>query len=162
MGDLHGTDGKPAGELQVPIACNRKEGDMKEIHEMPVTDAVIKQVEEMADKDGAIKGNNFKDRKGLEYEFNNDEEYTILVEPDEPAPFPDIPADAPGMLTETEEEYGIDDVVQDKPEMSDEQRAVLAAYNSGLDFLPVPTNVTGGEVIEILDDDKEDILNEYE
>ena len=28
------------------------------------------------------------------------------------------------MLTELEEEYGIDDVVQDKPEMSDEQRAV--------------------------------------
>jgi hypothetical protein len=38
------------------------------------------------------------------------------------------------MLTELEEEYGIDDVVQDEPEMSDEQRAVLAANNSGLDF----------------------------
>ena len=88
--------------------------------EMPVTDAVIRQVEEMAVKDGAIKGINFKDRKGIEYEFDNDEEYKMLVEPDEPAPFPDIPADAPGMLTKTEEEYGIDDVVQDEPEMSDE------------------------------------------
>jgi hypothetical protein len=39
----------------------------------------------------------------------------MLVEPDEPAPFPDIPADAPGMLTMTEDEYGIDDVVQDEP-----------------------------------------------
>ena len=45
----------------------------------------------------------------------------MLVEPDEPAPFPDILADAPGMLTETEEEYEIDDVMQDEPEMSDEQ-----------------------------------------
>ena len=67
--------------------------------EMPVTDAVIKQGEEMAVKDGAIKGINFKDRKGLEYEFDSDEEYEMLVEPDEPAPFPDIQADAPGMLT---------------------------------------------------------------
>ena len=86
----------------------------------------------------------------------------MLVEPDEPAPFPDILADAPGMLTITEEEYGIDDVVQDEPEMSDEQQVVLAANNLGLDFLSVPTKVTGGEVIEILDNDKEDVLNEYE
>ncbi len=54
---------------------------------MPVTGAVITQAEEMAVKDGAIKGINFEDRKGLEYEFDNDEEYEILVEPDEPAPF---------------------------------------------------------------------------
>jgi len=39
---------------------------------------------------------NFKDRKGDEYEFENDEEYKMMVEPDEPAPFPDIPAEAPG------------------------------------------------------------------
>jgi hypothetical protein len=38
----------------------------------------------------------------------------------------------------------------------------LAANNSGLDFSSVPTKVTGGEVIEILDDDEEDVLNEYE
>ncbi len=44
----------------------------------------------------------------------------------------------------------------------DEQLAFLAANNSGLDFLSVPTKVTGREVIEILDDDKEDVLNEYE
>ena len=111
---------------------------------MPVTDAVIKQVEEMAVKDGAVKGLNFKDRKGFEYEFDNDEEYKILVEPDEPAPFPDIPADAPGILTELEEEYGIDNIVQDEPYMSDEQQAVLATNNSGLDFSSVPTKVTGG------------------
>ena len=125
--------------------------------EMRVTDAVIKQVEEMAVKDGAVKGINFKDRKGVEYEFDNDKEYNILVEPDEPASFPDIPADAPGMLTELEEEYGIDNVVQDEPEMSDERQAILAANNSGLDFSSVPTKVTRGEVVEILDNDIEDV-----
>ena len=38
----------------------------------------------------------------------------------------------------------------------------MAANNSGLDFSSVPTKVTRGEVIEILDDDEEDMLNEYE
>jgi len=129
--------------------------------EMPVTDAVIEQVEEMAVKDGAIKGINFTDRKGLEYEFNNDKEYKILVEPDELAPFPDIPADAPGILTELDQEYGINNIVKDEPKMSDEQQVVLAANNLELDFLSVTTKMTGGEVIEILDDDEEDVLNEY-
>ena len=39
---------------------------------------------------------------------------------------------------------------------------VLAANNLGLDFSSVPTKVTGGEVIEILDDNEEDVLNEFE
>jgi len=45
--------------------------------------------------------------------------------------------------------------------MSDEQQVVLRANNLGLDFLSVPTEVTGGEVIEILDNDEEDVFNEY-
>ena len=44
--------------------------------------------------------------------------------------------------------------------MSDEQRAMLAANNSGLDFSSVPTKVTGGEVIKILDDNEEEVMNE--
>ena len=36
----------------------------------------------------------------------------------------------------------------------------MAANNLGLDFLSVPTKVTRGEVIEILNNDKEDVLNE--
>ncbi len=84
-----------------------------------------------------------------------------MVEPDEPAPFPDIPAEAPGMLTELEEAYGVDEVVQDEPEQSDEQQSILAAENSGIDFSSIPTKVSGGEVIKILDDDEEDVIDEY-
>jgi hypothetical protein len=80
---------------------------------MPITESVIKQVEAMAVEDGAVKGINFKDRKGFEYEFDNDEEYKMMVEPDEPAPFLDVPAEVPGMLTELEEAYGVEKVVQD-------------------------------------------------
>jgi hypothetical protein len=83
----------------------------------------------------------------------------MLVEPDEPAPFPDIPVEVPGMLTELEEEYGVNDVVQDKPKESNEQQAMMVAENSGLVFLYVPTKATGGEGIKILDDDKEDVMN---
>ena len=154
--------GNLQGSYKFLSLATGKKVTRKKFTEMPVTDAVIKQVEEMAVKDGAIKGINFKDRKGLEYEFDKNKEYEMLVEPDEPAPFPDIPADVPGMLTKTEEEYGIDDVVKDEPEMSDEQRAVLAWNNLRLDFSSVPTKVTGGEVIEILDDNEEDVMNEYE
>jgi hypothetical protein len=128
---------------------------------MPVTDLAIKQVEEMAVKDGAVKVINFKDRKGVKNEFDNDEEYEMLVEPDEPTPFPDIATESPGMLTKLKEEFGINDVVQDEPKMSDEQQAVLAANNSGLDISSVPTKVTGGEVIEILDNNAEDMMNKY-
>jgi hypothetical protein len=60
----------------------------------------------------------------------------MLIEPDDLAPFPDIPAEALGMLTELEKEYGVDDAVQDEPdEMSDEQPAILAVKQLGIGFL---------------------------
>ncbi len=93
--------------------------------------------------------------------FDNEDEYETLMEPDEPSPYPDIPTEAPGILTAIEEEYGVDDVVQDELGLSDEQHALLAAQNSGLDFSSIPTKVNGGEVIEILDDNEEEALNEY-
>ncbi len=115
----------PTGNLQgsykfLSLATGKKVTQRKFI-EMPITELVIKQVEAMAVEDGAVKGINFKDRKGFEHEFDNDEEYEMMVDPDEPTPFPDIPAEAPGMLTELEEACGVDEVVQDEPEQSDEQ-----------------------------------------
>ncbi len=93
--------------------------------------------------------------------FDNEDEYKTLMEPDEPSPYPDIPAEAPGILTAIEEEYGVDDVVQDEPVLSNEQGAILATQNSGLDFSSIPTKVNGGEVIKILDDNEEEAINEY-
>ncbi len=95
----------------------------------------------------------------MEYKFDNDKEDEMLVEPNKPAPFPDIPAETPGMLTELEEEYGVNEVVQYEPKESNEQQAMMAAENSGLDFLSIPTKATGGEVIEILDNKEEDVMN---
>ncbi len=128
---------------------------------MPITESVIEQVEKMAVKDGATKGLSFKNRKGIEYEFNNDEEYEMLVEPEEPAPYPDIPAKAPGMLTEREEEFGVIDVVQEEMEQTGEERAIMAGENLGLDFLSMPTKVMSGEEIEILKDEEEEVIKEF-
>ncbi len=83
------------------------------------------------------------------------------MEPDEPSPYQDIPAEPPRILMAIEEEHRVDDVVQDEPELSDKQHAILAAQNSGLDFSSIPTKVNGGEVIKILDDDEEEAIDEY-
>jgi hypothetical protein len=60
----------PTGNLQgsnkfLSLATGKKVTRRK-FTEMPVTDTVIKQVEEVAVKDGAVKGINFKDRNGVE------------------------------------------------------------------------------------------------
>ncbi len=100
MGNLHGTNRNPAGELQFPSLATGKKVTQRKFTEMPVTEVVIKQVEEMAVKGGAVKGINFK-----QYKFDNDKEYKMLVEPNKPAPFPDIQAEVLCMLTELKEEY---------------------------------------------------------
>jgi hypothetical protein len=56
----------PTGNLQgsykfLSLATGKKV-TQKKFTKMSVTEAVIKQVEEMAVKDGAVKGINFKDR----------------------------------------------------------------------------------------------------
>jgi hypothetical protein len=104
-----------------------------------ITESIIEQVEKVAVKDGGTKGLSFKNRKGIEYEFDNDEKYEMLVEPEEFAPYPDIPAKAPDMLLEREEKFGVNDVVQEEMELTDKEQAMLAAEHSGLDFLSVPT-----------------------
>jgi hypothetical protein len=57
---------------------------------MQATESVIKQVERRGTKDKAQKGISFKNRKGEEYVFDNDEEYETMMEPDHPVPFPDV------------------------------------------------------------------------
>ncbi len=101
---------------------------------MPITESIIEKVEKMAVKDGAPKGLSFKNRKGNEYKFDNDEEYEMLAEPEDPAPYPDIPAKAQGMLTEREEELGVNDLVQEELEQTDKEQVMLTAENLGLDF----------------------------
>ncbi len=64
-------------------------------------------VKQMAAKDKLQKGLSFKNRLGEEYKFDNDEEFKMVIEPSEPASFPDIAAEALGILTEQEEVFGV-------------------------------------------------------
>jgi hypothetical protein len=78
------------------------------------------------------------------------------------APFPDIAAEAPGILTEQEEMMGVNEVIQSEPEPSNKEQAMLVAANSGIDFsLPPEDQPNRGEIIEILDDKDDDILDQY-
>ncbi len=66
--------------------------------EMPMTEAVKKQIKKWAIKDCAQNGLTFKNRNGEEYNFDDNNEDTPVAHP-ENAPFPDIPAEALGILT---------------------------------------------------------------
>ena len=95
----------------------------------------------------------------MEYEFNdNNNQATLVVQP-EAAPFPDIPAEAPGILTEHEEIHGTSPI-KDEPTQSDKEQATLAAENLGIEFGPVNAH-KGCEVIKLLDDDDKDVLNDF-
>jgi hypothetical protein len=125
--------------------------------EMPMTESVTNQINKWAKKDHTQNGLTFLNRKGMEYELNDDDNQATLVVRHGAAPFPDIPAEAPGILTEHEEVHGASPI-QDEPTQSVEEQAVLAAENSGMEFRPINACETR-EVIELLDDDDKDVLN---
>ncbi len=79
-----------------------------------------------------------------------------------PAAFLNVAAEVPGILTKQEELMGVDEVVQSEPEPSDKEQAMLTAANSGMDFsLPPEERPNRREIIEILDDEDNEILDEY-
>ncbi len=71
-----------------------------------------------------------------------------------------MPAEAPGMMTQYENLIDVENVIEDKPVLSDEEQAIMAAENSGLEFGTVGESRAAGEVIELLDDDKNDMLDD--
>jgi hypothetical protein len=87
--------------------------------EMPMTEAVMKQIKKWAIKDRTQNGLMFKNRNREEYKFNDNREDTSIAHP-ENAPFPDIPAEAPGILTKQEETQGVN-AIQEEPVQSNEE-----------------------------------------
>jgi hypothetical protein len=126
-----------------------------------MTDSVIKMVDSLGKKERYKNGLSFKNRKGEEYTFDNEDECEMIAKEKIPAPFPDIATEAPGILTEREEITGVNEVIQSEREPSDKERAMLAAANSGIDFSSPPEDrPTKREIIEILDDEDDDILDQ--
>jgi hypothetical protein len=131
----------------------------RKLTEMPMTESVMKQINKWAKKDRNQNGLMFLSRNGMEYKFNNDDDQATLVVQPEATPFPDIPAEAPGILTEHEEIHGTSPI-KDEPTQSDKERATLVAENSGIEFGPVDAHKRC-EVIELLDDNDKDVLNNF-
>ena len=126
-----------------------------------MTDSVIKMVNSLGKKERCKNGLSFKNRKGEEYIFDNEDEYEMIAEMKIPVPFPDIAAEAPGILTDQEEIMEVNEVIQSEREPSNEEQAMLAAANSGIDFSTPPEDrPTKRKVIEILDDEDNDILDQ--
>jgi hypothetical protein len=109
-------------------------------------------------KDHAQNGLTLKNRNGEEYEFNDNEEDTPIVHP-ENAPFPDIPVEAPRIPTKQEQTQGVNAINMD-PAQSNEEWAWLAAENSTLELgaVNIPEQC---KVIKLLNDDDKNLLNNF-
>jgi hypothetical protein len=102
VGDMYGTHRKLAGELQVYVAHYWKENCTAQIYRDANDRGCDETNKERAMKDRAQNGLMYKNRNREECEFNDNKENTPIAHL-ENAPFPDIPAEAPGILTEREE-----------------------------------------------------------
>jgi len=104
----------PTGNLQgsykfMSLTTGRKIVRRK-FTEMPVTDSVIEQVAKWARKDRSITGVTFMDKYGVEYKFDDEEDAVMNEQLMDHAPYPDIPAEAPGIMTEYETTPMIDNL----------------------------------------------------
>ncbi len=70
-----------------------------------------------------------------------------MLESSEPAPFSDIAGEVPGVLTEREEVFGVDEVMQEGPTQSNHEQARLAEENSGLDLSSMLPKKVNDEII---------------
>jgi hypothetical protein len=128
--------------------------------EMPLTDSVKKQVAKWASKDCAIRGLKFIDKYGIQYEFDEEEDAIIEERLIDVVPFPDMPAEAPGIMTQYEDLIDGEDVIEGKPVSNDKEQSMLVAENLGLEIGPANESCATGEVIELLDDDEVDMLDD--
>ena len=126
---------------------------------MPITESVIQQVAEWALKDQAMSGLMFMDKYRVEFKFFEEEDAIIVEKNIEEAPFPDIPVEAPDMLTQHENLVNGKDIVEEEPTSEDEERAMLVAEHSGMELNSMVRTCLG-KVIKILDNDKDDQITE--
>jgi hypothetical protein len=67
---------------------------------MPMIDGVIKRIENMSKKERCKNRLSFTNRKGEEYIFDNEDGYEMTANKvRDPALFPEIAVETPGMLT---------------------------------------------------------------
>jgi hypothetical protein len=127
--------------------------------EISITNSVKKQVAKWALKDCAITGLKFMDKYRIKYKFDKEEDTIIEVRPIDVTPYPDIPAEVPGIMTQYKNLINGENIIEDEPGSSNKEQAMLAAENSRLEFEPIGESFATGEVFELLDNDKNDVLD---
>lgn len=150
----------PTGNLQGSYKFFSLESGQRIIRrnftELPTTDSIRKQVEKMAQAENRSPGLSFTNRHGADFHFTNDDLDEPLVESlveQSLAPFPDIPAEFPGVYTAVTEEgettaHAVDSSPTDWPSLAE-----AAAANSGINFDTPETTHNTSEVITVDDND---------
>ncbi len=115
---------------------------------LPMSDVIRAQVDKLAQAENRPTSLAFLNWCHEELIFSDDELDEPLVQPS--APFPDIPAEMPGVYT-TPESTVLDPALTPDPTPRWHELADAAATNSGLDFTSAATSAH--EVITIPDDD---------
>jgi hypothetical protein len=129
-----GAKGNMQGSYKFLLLSTEKKVTQRKFTEMPMTDSIIRRINSLGKKGRCKNGLSFINRKGEVYIFDNEDEYEMTAEERTTAPFPDVAAEALGILTEQKELMGVSEVIQSKPEPSNKERAMLTAANSGIDF----------------------------
>ncbi len=94
---------------------------------MPITNNMKKQVAKWASKDCTITGLKFMNKYGIEYKFDKEEDTIIEEKSIDMALHLDMPAEAPGIMTKYENLIDGENVIEDEPVLSNEERAMMAA-----------------------------------
>jgi hypothetical protein len=81
--------------------------------EMPITNSVKKQVAKWVLKDRATTELKFMDKYRLEYKFDEEEGAIIEERPIDVVPYPAIPAEAPGIMTQYENLINGEDIIEE-------------------------------------------------
>jgi hypothetical protein len=111
--------------------------------------SIIARIEQFATDKARAPGLIFSDRRGNEYDFPN-EELDPLPHPEQIAPYPDYPADLPGIALLPPDAAYDDAQPQPYQPVTNEDRAIQAANNAGISLsphasdeqFPEPTNDT--------------------
>ncbi len=116
-----GPTGNIQGSYKFMLLSTRKKIKRRKFTEMPITESVIKQVSKWVSKDQGMSGLTFMDKYEIEYKFDEEEDAIMEERHVEEAPFPDILAEAPGILTQYKNLINGDDVIEDEPVLDDQE-----------------------------------------
>ena len=106
-----GPTGNMQGSYKFLSLATGKKVTQRKFTEMPITNSVIRRINSLGKKEWRKNGLSFKNRKGEEYIFDNKDKYEMIAKKRTLAPFPDVVAEAPGILTEQEELMGASKVI---------------------------------------------------